>query len=294
MTISNVPNPLQVSLGASPKEGPKSIFYALDFTAQSTQTADLTAIQQATRISAIQTVYVDNSANTAALNMFVATTNQTLTCPGKSQGYFSLIVSDKLSVTFTSSSGAVIYIELLNVAMNTTVWAATTPPSTDVNGNLLVRDTVLDSAVAGGYFQSENFDMVSGGVLTPHTIPSKMITTNLKAAGAISPFVGLPGFKVRNLSVTLTPNATLATAGVVTVQVYEAGSPNIVIDTQQVFIPTTAVTGLTGPIPIIKWDNLDYTSKYSGSQFVLSSDTALATGQFNMTVGYSQQAFVGG
>jgi len=285
------PTPLQTSLGVAPKEGPMAIPLTLDFTAQNTYTYDATAQQMnGQRISIFQTIFVDNSLATVPLSITVANTQQTVKIPGGSQAYIPISCTSKLSVTFASTSGLVLYAEILNIPMNGMVWGATGSFTFDANGNLLVRDTVLDSAVSGGFMRTSNYGVAGDGTQIQQYYGTKRFYNTFNT-GNLNAFVGAPGFMITDVAVYLTPDATLAAAGTTTVFLKE-GSTNIASGTA--FVPTTAVTGLTGPIPLIARPNMNYTSKASASQVALSISTALATGSVIIEIGYALTNFVGG
>ena len=283
--------PLQTSLGVAPKEGPMTIPLTLDFTAGQTYTFDATAQQMnGQRISVFQSIFVDNSLATVPLSIAVANTQQVIKIPGGSQAYIPIACTSKLSVTFASSSGLVLYAAILNIPMNGIVWNSSGSFTFDANGNLLVRDTVLDSTVSGGFIRASEYGLAGDGTQIQRYYGTKRFYGTF-ATGNLNAFVGAPGFMITDVAVYLTPDATLATAGTTTVFLKEA-STNIAQGTA--FVPTTAVTGLTGPIPLIARTGLNYTSKASASQVALSISTALATGSIVVEIGYALTNFVGG
>ena len=71
MLVSNQVRDVPVFAALIPREGPKAVPLPFDFTAYASQSVDLLDLQQRGLISAVQAVFVDNSANSAALVIFV-------------------------------------------------------------------------------------------------------------------------------------------------------------------------------------------------------------------------------
>lgn len=131
-----------------PKEGPKAISVALDFTATSSYELDLQNLQSRTVISAIQTVFVDNSNCTEATIINVNNTYQTLKIPPGAQGYFPLLAPNPPRFAF-SGSGGICHIQLINVPMPLATWGVGKQSMAfDSSGNLLVSDTAVQSMLS--------------------------------------------------------------------------------------------------------------------------------------------------
>lgn len=284
--------PLQTSLGVAPKEGPMTIPLTLDFTAGQTYTFDATAQQMnGQRISVFQTIFVDNSLATVPLSIAVANTQQVIKIPGGSQAYIPIACTSKLSVTFASSSGLVLYAAILNIPMNGIVWNSSGSFTFDANGNLLVRDTVLDSTVSGGYMNVAPSPLAGDGTRIPETYATSRFNGAVATTSPLTIITGAPGYIVKDIAIYLTPDATLAAAGVLNATLTDGAAT---IATGRVFIPTTAVTGLTGPIPLIVRSGLQYTAKIAANKLSLTLSAALATGTVSVDVGYALTNFVGG
>jgi hypothetical protein len=283
--------PYKMSMGAVPKEGPLIVPSFVDFTAQTTYILDLTYVQQKAYLSMVQTIYVDNSLSTVPLYIIVATSNQTFKVPANSQAYIPIGMTNKLAVTLNSASGLVIPVFLLNVAMNPFVWSTNNPPSTNTSGALIVSDPVLEAGVVSGYYQSEQFEEASGGALMPQVAGTKMVTGTLSGTTANTIFTGSPGFQLTGLQVFLTPNSVLGTAGLITVTAAESTVGNIAQGS--VFVPTTAVTGLTAAPAFLNF-NSKYTSKASASNLTLTASAEPTTGSIYYNAFYALVPFVGG
>lgn len=283
--------PYKASLGVAPKEGPMTIPLNIDFTAQSTYQFDATYVQQKAFLSMLQSIYVDNSLAGTPFVMQIATTNQIVRIPAFSEAYIPLPFTNKLALNFSSGSGLVIPIQLMNVAMNAFVWSVNNPPSTNGGGALIVTDPALEAGVVSGYYQSQEFSLVSGGAITGNVRGTKSITGTLASTAATTIFTGAPGFVLKNLQVFASPNVTLGAGADITVTASESGVGNIAQGA--VFIPTTVVTGLTAAQPIIN-KAFDYTSKAGASNFQLTLSAVPTAGTIYYNADYALQTFVGG
>jgi hypothetical protein len=283
--------PQKASLGVSPKEGPVTIPLNIDFTAQSSYQFDATYIQQKGYVSLLQSIYVDNSLANVPFIMQVATTNQIVKVPAYSEAYIPLPITNKLALNFSSGSGLVIPVQLMNIAINATVWSVNNPPSTNGSGALIVSDAALEAGVVSGYYQSLQFEEASGNAIMPQVAGTKLITGVLSTATATTLFTGAPGFQLTNLQVFASPNAILAAAGPITVTASESGVGNIAQGLA--FLPTTAPTGLTGAVPIINIAT-KYTSKGSASNLQLTLSAVPTGGEVYYNAAYALTAFVGG
>lgn len=292
MQGSQFANPTQVGLGATPKEGPMAIPFAIDFTAQTQYVADLTYIQQAARISMIQTVFVDNSLSTVPLTIFCATTQQLIKIAPGNQAYVSVVLSNKLSLTFSSTSGLVIPCIALNIAMNTYQWASTGTGSFTPGGALIVTDPALEAGVIGGYYQAREFNTAGdGATIIPvfsgtHTAQGTLTTT-----AAATLITGAPGWMLKTLKVRARPNTILGAAGLITATLAESGGATIA--TGSVFVGTAVPTGFTPAAAMIDLDGVSITSKVNTSNLTLTLSVAPTGGGIDYYATFAQTTIVG-
>jgi hypothetical protein len=292
MQGSQFANPQQVGLGATPKEGPMAIPFAIDFTVNQTYTMDLTAIQQLARISIIQTLYVDNSLSTVPLTVLCATTQQKLTVAPGSQAYISVVLSNKLALTILSTSGLVIPVIALNIAMNTYQWQSGAPAFNPTTGALIVSDPILEAAVAGSYFQTREYQTAGDGSIIAVYAGTKAVTGLVTTTAAATILTGAPGWILTSINVAALPNSTLAAAGELTATLAESGGSTIAVG--DVFLPTAAPTGLTGKVTMINMESVNITSKIATSNLTLTLSAAPATGGVRYYATYAPTNFVGG
>lgn len=134
--------------GAVPKEGPKVVPLALDFTAAGGYTVDLSNLFSGGQLTVVQTVYADNSANPAPLQFFVPDTQETITFPPFSQGFLPLFFSSTFKLVVTSSGGVKLVAQLLNYNVAPSMWNSNGFPAIGVGGVQQVSDVILDAAVS--------------------------------------------------------------------------------------------------------------------------------------------------
>jgi hypothetical protein len=158
---TTVPNPQKVNNGIAPKEGRLTVPFNIDFTAISSYTVDLTAIQQMQqRISFVQSVFVDNSQSTVDLVLTLSTTQQRIIVPANSQAYLPMLLSLQNSLLVQSSSGIVIPLQFMNFAIAPCVWSTLNPLNGGTGGAIPVSDAALEATVANGAVQTQ----ISGNV----------------------------------------------------------------------------------------------------------------------------------
>jgi hypothetical protein len=289
-------NANQVMLGAVPKEGPKSVAWNVDFTAQTLYQFDLTAIQFNTGLSMIQTLYVDNSKSSVPLFVTCSTTNQTIGVPPQSYAYIPLVLTNKVAVTLQSTSGQVIPVQALNIAMNAAVWSVNGAPVV-TNGLLQVQDSILESAVSSGKFNVTPLQLTGDGVTyAPVMLDTRMVSVNIAATSTTTIFsagAGV-GWAVKSIDILLSPDAVQGTAGENAVNLFENATK---IASTGIFVaPAAAPTFATavGPLQLLRKENINLTSKVAGSTFGASLNGTLTAGAVTINVTYAISPFIGG
>jgi hypothetical protein len=116
---------LQITNQTEPKEGPRCVPLLLDFTAFDTFIADLKQFEAKTRISMIQTVFIDLSGSDAAMTVLARGTNQTITAKPRTQGYYNILASNPTELVLQMTNGpAGVRVFLINVPIAGAVWAS--------------------------------------------------------------------------------------------------------------------------------------------------------------------------
>jgi hypothetical protein len=122
--MSNLSSMFATSNVAIPDEGPKCIRADLDFS--SLDSIDIEGLLATTTgtMSYIQGVFIDNADNLDAVSLLCAITNQRITCPAQSQGYFSLLITNppRLTVSTTHTADLRVRMFFYNVPIQTMVW----------------------------------------------------------------------------------------------------------------------------------------------------------------------------
>lgn len=109
-----------------PAGGPKCVPTSVDFSNNAEVLLDGSQIVQQGKIEYLQGVFIDNSSNNNPLSLTMSTTNQTIICPPKSQGYFAIMVPDppQIVAKTTIVNGLVIPMFFYNVPIQAAVWSA--------------------------------------------------------------------------------------------------------------------------------------------------------------------------
>jgi hypothetical protein len=107
-----------------PNEGPKTIPMELQFDTTDTLVLNGLGIQQLGKISIIQTLYVDTSGG-AALTIVCGQSRQRIDVPANTQGYYNVLLPGTFEITFVSTIGSVVNVQLINVPIAGAVWSTT-------------------------------------------------------------------------------------------------------------------------------------------------------------------------
>lgn len=140
-----------------PTEGPKAIPQTLDFTVANTVVVDFTLAMSQGRITAIQTLWMDNSENEQPVQITVEGTQQIITFPAGAQGTIPIIAANRPKFTCVSNGDVALQTVWLNVPMPAALWF---PAQGAAQAASAAAST---SIVAGGTAQN---------VWTPGTVPS--------------------------------------------------------------------------------------------------------------------------
>lgn len=110
-----------------PDEGPKSIALTLDFSQATQYTLDLQNLIQRNFISMIQGIFLDNSANGSTLAVSFEGAGQTIKIAPNRQGYRIVLCPNPVNqITFTSTGGVAVSVNLLNFPVTNSDWPAIT------------------------------------------------------------------------------------------------------------------------------------------------------------------------
>lgn len=278
-----------------PPEGPKAIPYQLDFTAQTAYRADLTNLYQNNIISALQTAYVDNSANGKALKMSVEATGQVIFVPPYTEGYFPILSPNTGGIVFATTGGALVSVYLINVPMPAASWnpnalGTENQEQFDLAGNLMTSDQGLKAVtdpVAGVLVRSAGgFGSAPAQTWGQFNCGQRAVNAQdqILAKPAGMNFLNITAFSV-NLSSDAVPNA----AGFMGMAFWDQGAPGVRLSpTFGCYLPAGAAnTPGIGPTVIPTESGVSI--KFSvGANFALSCQGAqfLTAGVVIVTMAY--------
>jgi hypothetical protein len=115
---------LQIPNQNEPKEGPRCIPLLLDFTTFDTFIADLKQFEAVTRISMIQTIFIDLRNSDAGMTVLARGTNQTISAKARTQGYYNILAPNPTELVLQMTNGpAGVPVFLINVPIAGAVWA---------------------------------------------------------------------------------------------------------------------------------------------------------------------------
>jgi hypothetical protein len=147
MTLAKlITNPLKIFRGAT-KKGPMSLPFKLDFTATNILTIDFTGLELQEFLEVVQTIFVDNSLNTAVLIITCSNTGQIITFPAKSCGYVPVLQPIPGTIDIFTTGAIVINIQLLNFHIDPNVWSVSPVAAPSTGGIKLLGAKLYDPAV---------------------------------------------------------------------------------------------------------------------------------------------------
>lgn len=103
-------------------EGPRILpILNIDFGTNPVYSLDYSNQMKQGRMSMVQTVFIDNSQNDAAVTVTMST-GQQIVAKGRTQGYYSCLVQDPFRVAFESPGGAKVSFIFLNFQLQPAQW----------------------------------------------------------------------------------------------------------------------------------------------------------------------------
>ena len=191
MTTTTNPQPFSVNTGDTPVEGRMTVPFILDFSEAASIKIELTAItQMQNRISVVQTVFVDNSANESSVSFAMQNTGQVLIVPPNAQAYLPMVITNQVTIIAASAGGVLGPLQLLNFGVAPTVWSVVSGSGVTQQ----VADAILDATVVGGAVQTT----VAGN--KTYTSHSSTITAGGTAQTAAPAQAGRSAYRFCNLS----------------------------------------------------------------------------------------------
>lgn len=110
-----------------PEEGPRSVSVPLDFSLGTTLTLDLQNLMSRGFMSMIQGLFLDNSNGGTTLTVSFGGSGQQIKIAPNRQGYRMVLCPNPVnSITFFSTAGVLLAVQLLNFPVTNSDWPAIT------------------------------------------------------------------------------------------------------------------------------------------------------------------------
>lgn len=281
------------------QEGQRGIPLTLDFTAQTAWLLDLKVAQAQAHVSYIQTIYIDNSQNTATLSVSAGTNGQVITIPPKSQAYLPILAVTPPVLRVSTAGGVFIPLQLLNFPVTPCVWNCTNPVMTinadgsvstedfklgplvgNWNGfgnSLAVADLGLQTLIAspsGSAGLNVNVISGGGGGGNIYTGINGVLNSGLASLNLYTPTVGQK-FVVNDLSVYADPDANITTGGFLNVRIADDVTADMFI--VRVWLPGAAAapTIPTGGVPLFSMNDMNWKSSTANNKLKVTTSAAI-------------------
>ena len=118
---NNIPD-FQLSAQDTPSEGPRGAPLVCDFSSQNPILVDLTQQQAQTRLSMVQTIYIDLADSDNVITVLVESSMHRIRAKGRTQGFYPLLAPAPTKLILTSSGTDLITVHIVNVPIAGVVW----------------------------------------------------------------------------------------------------------------------------------------------------------------------------
>lgn len=247
--------PLGVFNAMVPEEGPKVVPLTLDMTVFQDLTVDLTNQQQSGKFSFIQTLMVDNTANTQPVTITTNIIGQRLVIPAGQEAILPIFIGNPPKFRVQTTGAVVLNMWVLNVPLQSQVWGSGGSFQFTDDGYLETSDVALDALIAnGGLTVNEpNLDaLISDGGLNVNVIsggggsqaPSLIINDQFDTGGhtVISAPAGAGLFwNVTGIDLTMNGDAAIAGNFDGKIAVEDDGSTQTTFAETRVYIGSAAL-----------------------------------------------------
>ena len=257
-----------VSNGNVPKTS-RVYGFTLNLVSGIAQSFDLRPLRNLNQIKEVQGIFIDNSANALPASV-TASVAQTIVVPPQSQGVYPLYLSAD-DVLILTGSGTVRYI-LFNFPTPAANWSAASTGLPVVGGLVQTQDVALDAAIQNGALNA-GVALYGNGDAIQHKRGGIAYNGELSAAATTVIVAGSPSAFISSVHLALSPDATLAAAGIVTVTAAFTNAGTIF--SRKVYVPLAATNSV---VPVIDVDGLSLIGTLGGDSFSITLSTAFATG----------------
>jgi hypothetical protein len=111
---------------ADTEHGPRALYYPVTFTAASASVeVNLSEEEMMAQLKFVQSLYIDNGDNGAALTVTIQMTQQRIKVKANTQGYYPVLVPNSAKLTFSLAAAAplVVPVQFINVPLPAIQWA---------------------------------------------------------------------------------------------------------------------------------------------------------------------------
>lgn len=269
-----------------PKERARIVPLTCNFASlpNQTQAVSLMYLQQQQQVTAIQSVFIDNSANSFTLSLLINGSEQTIIAQPNTQGYYPVLVAAVFGFTISSvGSSATSKLWLLNFPAPAGVWG----PNFSIPNPLPVLN------------ESAELVTYSGDIVRPRFVGNRTASVNIPAGAALQNYTLLTPpayFYVTQIILWVHPAMTCSVVGGGNLNLKEGTLGNQIWSTVLYFPGSTtinsAITGNTPPV------SLFYNSQSSGTPLILqwippggTGVTANGSIEFQVCYGLTAQTF---
>jgi len=166
-----------------PPEGPKSIYIAIDFTVAATAFIDFTLATMGAKITAIQSLWFDNSNNSESVEIDVQGTGQVITVPAGAQGTFPVIAANRPKFNVASPGNVIVRTCWLNVPLPANLWFPLAANPSGGAAPLAFAVAVGGTAVAA----FSNARLSAGAIVNPFAATESLFVDLVNVAGTTAP-----------------------------------------------------------------------------------------------------------
>lgn len=277
-----------------PTDGPLSVPVSVDFSVNPTQTIDFQQLMVQRKITMVQSVYVDNSANSDPVKItVVGGTNQTLEVPPQSQAYLPVVAPVPVVFQVASSGGVVVNFLFNNFPTPAIVWNVVQTNFQFTGSALIVSDETLDNQVVTNGLQTVPNLQLTGGAAMPEMAGDICYTGSVSAAGPTN-IIAAPGaglaFFIKSINLQIAGDAAISGgAATITVTIKDGTTP---IFTTRVYVPASAANGPTQTL--LNLNDLNLPSLALNNALTITLSTALTGGDITYNVVGGTSTYVAG
>lgn len=269
MIISSANIPIE----CHPRIAPKTLIFA----GIETFSFDFTSAIQNGTIDGVQGIWIDNSASTTALTLTVPYSRQSYVIGAGMRGFYPLLCAPSApQFSITSAGDATAIIIPYNFAGPACAIPSEMPT---YNNGALVVQTEAAPAVNGNYINGLGFVTGNNGFIVPRLAGTAQFTASLSGSttsAQIIPAQSVSAYFLTRITARLSANATLASAGNLTVTISDGANFNAVLHP---YVPAT-VAG-AGDAQIMDED-LQYIAHAQNAALTVTMSAALTAGYLDL------------